>query len=507
MKQVITLATILTFSLQGFTQQVDWVQHGKAPKNERGNAIARDNDGHIYVTGSFTDSVRFGNTVLVESYGNYYAKYDTTGTLIWAKEGLGGSGIVFDGGNALYLFNNEKTNLQKIDLNGTLIWDKELFNTSIFGSNGVMGVQADATHIYATGFFSGDAWFTSDTLINAGGWDIFIAAYDQDGNFAWAAGGGGAGLDKGYDVAVNATGEVYATGYFKDAAMFGGSSLTSNGLQDIYLAKYSASGVLQDIDNYGGAGFDLGGALVLDESGNIYMTGRYTTEMTFGTETLTAQGMDAFVARLGDDGVPVWAEGVSGVGGDEEGDIAYESGHVLFISTTAGSVSIGSTNLTGLGNLDMCIGSFTSGGILEWARLMGSSSDDEGAGVLSLLGSQYFTGSFKGNAQFDDESLTNVGMWDIVTGKIIPGGMLSLTDEAMTGPVVYPNPVRDVLTVRLSEEGNYHLRLTDATGKIQLMEKASGQTQLVLDHLQSGYYLLQVIASDGTVWTAPVIRQ
>lgn len=82
------------------------------------------------------------------------------------------------------------------------------------------------------------------TLTSAGGTDIFVARYDRDGNLKWAESAGGAGADEGRGIAVSdLSGEVFVAGGFQGTATFdlGGANettLTSAGLQDIFVAQY-----------------------------------------------------------------------------------------------------------------------------------------------------------------------------------------------------------------------------------------------------------------------------
>ncbi|MCZ2443727.1 MAG: T9SS type A sorting domain-containing protein, partial [Flavobacteriales bacterium] len=479
-------------------QNTVWVEQGKAPKTERGNAITHDNNGNLYITGAFQDSVRLDSILLTEQYGNYCAKYDTTGNIIWAYKNLGGSGVTFDGSSYIYLFNNNNLTLQKVGLDGTVSWSNSLFTSSTFGSCGIQDVYVKGSDVYVTGFYSGNACFFSDTLINASssGWDIFIAKYNSSGVFQWAKTAGGAGLDKGYDIYVNNLDEIFAIGYFKDDAYFETTHLISNGLQDMYIAKYNSSGNLLWAYNYGGTGFDLAAKIITDDNNYLYVMGRYNNSITFGTTTLNSTGTDAFIAKFDSNGNPIWAKGISGTGEDEEADIDYENGRIAFIATTSGNVSINSSTLSGLGDLDICIGHLDTTGAVIWAKLFGGLSDDEGSGVTLLMNSTYFSGSFKTTANFDAFSLTSLGQWDIVIGKIdnqITTGLFQLeTKEFQIS--IYPNPATNDFNILFSEEQNHvTVTLTDILGN-KIKEIIFDGKHLVIptEYLKAGIYLISV---------------
>ena len=72
------------------------------------------------------------------------------------------------------------------------------------------------------------------------------------------------------DIKIDASGNRYVTGSFNATADFdpgsGTANLISAGLNDIFLAKYDASGNYVWAKSMGGTGADLGNSLALDGS-------------------------------------------------------------------------------------------------------------------------------------------------------------------------------------------------------------------------------------------------
>ncbi len=87
-----------------------------------------------------------------------------------------------------------------------------------------------------TGFFVGPADFGGGPL-SSSGMDIFVAKYSSSGTYLWAEGFGGASSDVGNAIAVDGSGNVFTTGYFQGTVDFGGGSMTSQGALDIFLLK------------------------------------------------------------------------------------------------------------------------------------------------------------------------------------------------------------------------------------------------------------------------------
>lgn len=122
---------------------------------------------------------------------------------------------------------------------------------------------------------------------------------DPTPNITALASAGGTSYDEGNGIAVDASGNVYVTGSYNGTATFGTTTKTSAGGEDIFVAKYNSSGVLQWVQSAGGTSEDWGNGIAVDGSGNVYVTGRYGSPATFGNNSLTSVGVtDIFVARI-----------------------------------------------------------------------------------------------------------------------------------------------------------------------------------------------------------------
>lgn len=490
MKSKFTLFLFILFTLANtiHSQNVEWVEHGKAPKNERGDAIVRDNDGNIYITGDFQDSIRFDTEVLYDSYGTYCAKYDTSGNIIWAKKNMGGDGLVFDGSSYLYLYKNDDENIQKVDLNGNLIYDNSVFSTSVFGSNGIQDIYVQGSNLFITGYFSGDGYFDSDTIINQGNWDVFIAKTDFSLVDSWVKGFGSDGLDKGYGVYANTSGDVFAVGYFRDTVDFGGTQKISNGNADVFIVKYNSNGSLGWVNSYGATGLDLSAKILADASGDLYVNGRYVDSLQFGAETIFSQSTDAFVAKISPSGTPMWITNISGTGNDEEADMDIINNELVVISTTAGNVTVDGNTTPGLGSLDMHVLKADLVGNVAWTKIMGGASDDEGSGICFYNNGIYFTGSFKSTANFDSFPLTSEGMWDVVTGKITNSGSTGIEESVGQSILVYPNPSTGIYYL-MSDENISRIDVMNLWGGTIVSKNVNAQNVMIdLTGLPAGVY-------------------
>jgi len=328
------------------------------PGAEAANDLARDSAGNIYVTGHFEGTVDFdpgtgtassssnaSRDIFVSSLapdGSYRWHFafgsvqEDAGTAIQAYSngnffvaGYFNGSVDFDPGAALNLTNSsgfKDVFLARYSSSGAFLWAGALGGE---GNDTVPpgGMSLDGPgNVYLTGSFEGLCDFLptniSATVQSNGGSDAFIAEYDSTGGYRWAYGAGGAANDGGMRVAVDDSGNIYWTGYFRgtqvdfdltpdtkylDAAGTGGAS-------DIFLAKYQPGGLVVWAYDFGAAvsGADkdtVGMAICIDVNGNVILTGRFFGSADFdptaGTKTLSSNGdADIFVVRLDGDGKP-----------------------------------------------------------------------------------------------------------------------------------------------------------------------------------------------------------
>ncbi|AWV99554.1 SBBP repeat-containing protein [Arcticibacterium luteifluviistationis] len=162
------------------------------------------------------------------------------------------------------------------------------------------GVALDASgNVYVVGKYEGTATFGATSISSVGNEDIFIAKYNAMGTLQWLQSAGGTSDDRGHSVEVDSAGNVYVTGYYEGTATFGATSKTSAGSRDIFIAKYSTGGTLQWLQSAGGSSGDEGNSVAIDASGNVYSTGFYQGTVTFGASSKTSAGFyDVFLARI-----------------------------------------------------------------------------------------------------------------------------------------------------------------------------------------------------------------
>lgn len=217
-----------------------------APQSNPGG-VGADTSGNVYVCGSFfTAGINIGGNMLVNTspaggtsgYGGsadiYVAKFDTGGTILWAKS-----------------FGGDTTDQPK---------------TMTVTSNGT---------IYMAGYFQSHT-LQADTLTIANGGlngkGKFLACYDANGNSVWLH-----SMNEHIEVnsmTTNRGGSIFMTGSIDTSVVDGSRFLYNQGRQDVYIAKYDAAGNPVWSRAAGGIKDDIGNSITTDMCGNLWVSGQ-----------------------------------------------------------------------------------------------------------------------------------------------------------------------------------------------------------------------------------------
>jgi hypothetical protein len=154
-------------------------------------------------------------------------------------------------------------------------------------------------NVVVAGYFQETIDCGGGPLTSTGLGDMFVAKYSSTGAHLWSKKFGGTGNDNVRGVAVDPSGDVLLTGDFTGTINFGGADLTSAGLEDIFLAKLlGASGGHSWSKRFGSTTrTDIGYGVAVDGNGNVAITGFFAYVADFGGGTLSAQNTDIFVAK------------------------------------------------------------------------------------------------------------------------------------------------------------------------------------------------------------------
>ena len=241
--------------------------------------------------------------------------------------------------------------------------------------------------------------YVSGTSISAWGsplraytadFDAFVAKLDSSGALQWNTFLGGDGMDFGGSVAVDGGGNIYFSG---SSDLPWGSPLRAHtGGSDAFAAKLDSSGVLQWHTFLGGSGWDEGFSIVMDDSGNAYISG--ISSASWGSPLQSFSGSyDAFAAKLGQTGSLQWHTFLGGSELDSGSSITVDDSGNLYISGES-KASWGSPLRAYTGNSDAFAAKLDSSGSLRWNTFLGGSEGDYGQSIaVDNSGNVYLGGS------------------------------------------------------------------------------------------------------------------
>lgn len=489
-------------------QSLEWATRAGGLDLESSEAIAVDDAGNSYVTGTFSKSLACGTCGTVATFGAgeanqtvltsvdgsediFIAKYDSSGNLLWAR-GAGGPfgdnawGIAIDGAGNSYVtgrigrftevadFGNgvtltsEGAFVAKYDSSGNAVWATALTSAGLS-----FAISVDASgNSYVTGH-------APDPVL--GGGIITVWKLDASGSLAWTRQATGVYSGRGFGIATDANGTSHVTGSFESGVVtFGDGEPNETVLTDntsggeMFLAKYDTSGALfwaRQSADVAGSNSD-GRDVSTDSSGNAYiaLNGSATFGLGGANET-TVTG--AAIARFNSDGTFAWARQISGNGSPVEvravASVSAGSSFLTGFFTTTATFAAGepnATTLTSLGGFfggDIFVAKYDEAGTFLWARQAGGDAVsggtlETGLGIaLDAVGNAYATGPFSGSTIFgpgepNQTVLTSAGETDMFLAKY--------GDDSVVGPVVDLDIARFQATGRVALSQARPVRIT-----------------------------------------------
>ena len=264
------------------TGQLVWATRMSSVSLDANYGITTDSAGNILVTGYFNS-----NTVLYDQpgttaswnlafnstsgYNVYIAKYTSAGTVVWATQMSTLSTSPVDVGYGI-----ATDSACNVFVGGyfTTTSAMTMYNKGVSGTNGTVG-----------GTLSGST---------AGSYCCFLAKYDTNGIWQWAARMVSSNNNNIYSVATDPSGNVFAAGAFSPSFVLysqsGANGTTptitlpySGAVGAAFVCAYTTAGVLTwaaQIDGPAATGYAECRGITTDSSGNVYVTGYYRSTTT-----------------------------------------------------------------------------------------------------------------------------------------------------------------------------------------------------------------------------------
>lgn len=419
-----------------------------------GNSIAVDESGDVFVTGFFQESINFGGGQLLSAGSDdiFVAKYSgATGAHLWSVRFGGtsydrGNGIAVNASGDVFitgefhsssinfgggaLSNNGGTDILLAKLSGndgSHIWSRS-FGSS-FDDRTYAVAASPAGDAVITGVFFNTVNFGGLPLVSAGSTDIVVAKYSgATSSHLWSRRFGGTLSEDGRGIAVDGSGNVFVTGDFSSSSInFGGGVLTNAGNGDGYLAKLAGvdGGHLWS-KRFGGTNLEQGKAVAVDSNGSVLVTGDFTSaaiDLGGGPRANSASGnYEVFLAKYSSVGTHQWSKAIGGINNDSVKSVALDSGgNPVIAGEFLVSTNLGGISLNSAGNFDIFAAKYLAvNGSHQWSRRFGGSINDFGYSLaVDNSGDVFMTGIFASSAiDFGGGPLVNDAQFDIFVAKL-----------------------------------------------------------------------------------------
>ena len=315
---------------------------------------AMDSQGNVYSAGIYSGTITVGSTSVTWAGGNadgFLTKFDNNGNPIWVK-GFGGQAddvaldVAVDANDNLYItgyfqgagalafdadpgpgvflleqpapFLSRDCFIIKLDSNGDFVWAKQVSNPAAVANEDSKSIEVDsAGNVYIGGSFN-YADFDPDPIAehilfstNGGAsTDGFLLKLDTDGNFVWVKTFDSTGIVQVIDMEFDTNEDLLLTGRFRNTVDLdpnaGSAPFTSNGNDDIFMAKLSSDGDFIWGQSFGGSTNDYVSTIKNLPSG-IYLGGEFAgtvdLDPSAGVNTFVSLGFsDAYLSKFDTDG-------------------------------------------------------------------------------------------------------------------------------------------------------------------------------------------------------------
>jgi len=458
-----------------FAGAEQWVAIYNGPENEDdAESIAVDDLGNVYVSGS---SSGLGS-------GSDYAtvKYNSSGIQQWVAR--------YNGPN------NTKDEVRSmvIDESGNIyvtghsagIGTGSDFATVKYNSSGIQqwvaryngpGNASDVTSSIKTDI-SGNVYITGSSIGSGAGFEFASIKYNSNGVQQWVAryNGSGNGWSQASSLVMDVSGNIYVTGY----------SFGSGSAEDYATIKYNSFGAELWVARYNGTGnsYDYAKSIAIDNAGYIYVTG-----YSFGS----GSGSDYATIKYNSLGVEQWVQRYKGTGNsyDYAKSIAIDNAGDIYV--TGSSVGRGSGS-------DYATIKYNSLGVEQWVQRYngsGDSTDEARSLALDGSGNVYVTGSSVGSGTGSDYATIKYSQ------SVGINQISSTVPEQFNLLQNYPNPFNPTTNIEFSllEKSFVILKVFDITGKEVadlVNENLSAGTfryEFNAGNLASGLYFYKLVSS------------
>lgn len=357
-----------------------WATYYGGSYYDWGHGVACDPTGNVYMSGSTGSTTNIATTGAHQttyggpstaSYGDdFLAKFSSSGSLLWAT---------YYGGSS-----NEQYGHVACDLSGNVF---------------LSGWTNSSNDIATSGSYQSSL---------SGNDDCYIAKFNSSGVRQWGTYYGGSNQEDSWGSACDPSGNVIICGwtYSTSGIATSGAHQTSlSGSYDAFIAKFTSSGSISWGTYFGGSSNEYAYDVATDASGNIFAvgwtystngiatTGAYQTVLNNSTSSL----YDGFITKFNSSGTQQWGTYYGDAGQEYMWGVDIGANGYVYCSgwtnSTSGIATPGAYQTVNGGSNDAMFVEFTNSGTRMYATYFGGSNIEYGyGGVACTPAAVYFSG-------------------------------------------------------------------------------------------------------------------
>jgi len=488
--------------------------------------LSTDQNDNTYFSGTFSESVDFQG-ITHTSLGlndNYLVKLNEVGEIQWARTGgsMGNDvdgGICIDQSGAIYWAGNfwiegifgelalsstkssKSIYLLKYDPDGNVLWHT-LIEGSTFKNNGPPTTDSD-NNVYVVGSFSDSLFINNTAIVATAEEDLFVAKWDENGNFQWVEQFGITGSNRGMEVLINRDRQIIVGGILKGQISLGADTISSNTPDfDVFLAALDEDGNGLWVRKAGGVLEDNFSSMIIDEAQNIYLTGQYTGRLSLDDSLkIETEGFNenAYLLKYSQIGEPIWAKSIGGTSFETSTDLLYQNQELIISGFFDQQIAVDDFSINGPASLQGYILEvdptsnkatglqITNSDLLLLINQLGQTTQE-----LAVIG-----GTFKGNYSLLGDIISSRTNFSVFVGTLNAPMTTSTTTTsfAPNAPKVeiFPNPTSNLINIK-TDESSFTFSIWTLNG--QLIYQSSNEKIINIAHLPSGLYLTKFTDSN-----------
>ena len=341
------------------SRSILWSTYLGGSRNEKGIcSLDIDSQDNVVVVGR-TESFDFPTLNAMDSTLNgesdiFIAKFNSSGSLLWSTYLGGTSDEYYIYPLSLYL---DYIDINEIDV--TIDDEDNVIVTSTTTSEDFPVKNAQYTD------HNGDE-------------DLFISKFNSSGSLIWSTFLGGEYKEYSHSIAVDSSNDIIVTGktLSNNFPIKAASQSNYAGSGDLFVTKFSSSGVLKWSTFLGGLKDDISQAVSVDNQDNVLITGRTKSDDFPGRKNTNSTYSggdvwgDAFLSKISSSGSLMWSTYLGGSGADDGVELAVDNRNEIILSGNTESTDFPTLNTYKYsfgGSIDGFLTKFDSSGGKIWS--------------------------------------------------------------------------------------------------------------------------------------------